>query len=110
MDILTHQDARKTTPPAKLACQQLQHGNMHQLGSVTAATTQAQQLQQQQYHISGSVSPKTSIDRIAVELKLKDVVATVAVNDEVMCMARVKEVVITILLTMSMPSEAARRM
>jgi hypothetical protein len=83
---------------------------MHQFRSVTAATTKAQQHQQQPYHISGSVSPKTSIDRIAVELKLKDVVATVAVNDEVRCMARVKEVVITILLTMSMPSEAARRM
>ena len=63
----------------------------------------------QNHHRGGKVSPKTSIDIMAVKVKLNDVVATVAVNDEVRCMARVNEVVITMLLTTSMPSEAARR-
>jgi hypothetical protein len=44
------------------------------------------------------------MDRMAVKAKLKDVVATVAMNEEIRCMARVKEVVITMLLQMSSPA------
>ena len=48
------------------------------------------------------------MDKMAVKLKLKDVVATVAMKDEVRCIERVNEVVMTTLLPTSMPSAAAR--
>ena len=45
------------------------------------------------HHNAGRASPKTIMDIIAVKLKLKDVVATAAVSEDVTCIARVKEVV-----------------
>ena len=56
----------------------------------------------------GRVSPNTSIDRMAVNVKLKDVVATVAINEELRCMARAKDVVMTMLLPTRSPAACVR--
>jgi len=48
-----------------------------------------------------------AMDKMAVKLKLNEVVATVATKDEERCIARVKAVCMTTLLATSMPSDTA---